>query len=133
MFTQKTFCVQALLAVLFHSALAAKAPAKRAEAYVSPLDNGGSMLTNAGDGFGEPLNVRPPTQSILCAISLDSWRIHTIFPGLFSGFSFISPIKLHPTVTFVRARTCFPHALCKKFLSCSEVPACMHRRLICCG
>ena len=75
MFTQKTLRVPALLAVLFQCALAANTPCKRAEAYASPLDNGGSMLTNAGDGFGEPLNVRPPTQSILCTFPLDSWRI----------------------------------------------------------
>ena len=31
---------------------------KRAAAYYNPADNGGSMLTNAGDGYGEPLNVR---------------------------------------------------------------------------
>ncbi|KAH9935390.1 uncharacterized protein B0H18DRAFT_412184 [Fomitopsis serialis] len=30
---------------------------KRAAAYYNPADNGGSMLTNAGDGYGEPLNV----------------------------------------------------------------------------
>ncbi|KZT67755.1 hypothetical protein DAEQUDRAFT_712981 [Daedalea quercina L-15889] len=31
--------------------------AKRAVAYYDPNDNGGSMLTNAGNGLGEPLNV----------------------------------------------------------------------------
>ncbi|KAI0727973.1 hypothetical protein C8Q72DRAFT_920405 [Fomitopsis betulina] len=30
---------------------------KRAAAYYDPALNGGSMLTNAGDGYGEPLNV----------------------------------------------------------------------------
>lgn len=36
---------------------------KRAAAYYDPALNGGSMLTNAGDGYGEPLNVRTVVQT----------------------------------------------------------------------
>ena len=33
---------------------------KRAAAYFDPAAGGGSMFADAGNGLGEPLNVRPP-------------------------------------------------------------------------
>ena len=36
------------------------APQKRAAAYFDPVAGGGSMFADAGNGLGEPLDVRPP-------------------------------------------------------------------------
>ena len=59
MFSQKTsIFAAAALAALIQSATALSAPSKRAEAFASPLDGGGTMLTDTGNGLGEPLNVR---------------------------------------------------------------------------
>ena len=45
------------------SSVSAGPLARRGVAYYDPADNGGSMLTNAGDGYGEPLNVRTARQA----------------------------------------------------------------------
>lgn len=47
----------ALLSLLLVPAALALTLEKRAAAYFDPNANGGSMLNNANDGFGEPLNV----------------------------------------------------------------------------
>ena len=50
-----------LLVPLFVSSIALGAAVhKRAAPYFDPALGGGSMLADAGDGFGEPMNVRPP-------------------------------------------------------------------------
>ncbi|KAI0964112.1 hypothetical protein AcW1_001009 [Taiwanofungus camphoratus] len=52
-----TLPLLAVAAALFASPALAGLISKRAVAYYDPTDNGGSMLDNAGDGYGEPLNV----------------------------------------------------------------------------
>ena len=57
-----------LLTVLGATFLGASAVQAASVAFFNPTDNGGSWLDNAGDGLGEPLNVR----STLCDIQMCS-------------------------------------------------------------
>ena len=75
MFTQKSsILVSALLATLIQSTGALSTPSKRAEAFANPADGGGSMLTDAGDGFGEPLNVRVNPSSSIFSFSISTGK-----------------------------------------------------------
>ena len=44
---------------------------KRATAFFNPVNGGGSWLDNAGDGFGEPLNVSVSTHPVLSRANTD--------------------------------------------------------------
>lgn len=58
MFTQKPYIlISTLLSVLLGST-GASTVSKRADAFANPADGGGTMLTDTGNGLGEPLNVR---------------------------------------------------------------------------
>lgn len=71
---------------------------KSAVPYYDPYNGGGSMLDNAGDGYGEPLNVSVPLLSaVSLVISADIRQV------IISGLSSSTVLNENGVINFARA------------------------------
>jgi len=95
---------------------AANGLARRAVAFVSPAEGGGSQLDNAGNGLGEPLNVCSPPG---CVCQHNHFPLY--FQVIISGLSSTAVLTDDGILNWARSIGLYIYLFIRKFINVTSM------------